>query len=269
MSRWGIVARLATRPCRRCRGRPRPRAGGWPRASSLARMSPRVTSWLAGVRDLDADGLPARDGGQDADVGRGHGVGDVLVEARDPGHLHAGAELELVAGDRSGRRSCRPAGSRRRGWPGPARGCAVSSTDAVSTVCGPSGRAAWPAAASTSAGRPDRARSRAARAGSASGRPGRRARRLRTAPDGAGASASRRRRRPGRRGRAWRVGAAVGMASAVVVPSAVGPSPVGRSMASRRPERRADGERPRQDPGRGTGAGRGGTVRDGWVEGAR
>ena len=52
------------------------------------------------VGHLDADGRPAGDGGQDAHVGRRHGVGDVLVEAGDPGDLHPGAELELVAGDR-------------------------------------------------------------------------------------------------------------------------------------------------------------------------
>ena len=41
----------------------------------------------------------AGDGGEDADVGAGHRVGDVLVQAGDPGDLHARAELELVAGD--------------------------------------------------------------------------------------------------------------------------------------------------------------------------
>ena len=51
------------------------------------------------VGHLDADGRLARDGGQDAHVGRGHGVGDVLGQAGDPGHLDPGAELELVAGD--------------------------------------------------------------------------------------------------------------------------------------------------------------------------
>src|SRR5205814_2143734 len=34
----------------------------------------------------------------DADVGRCHRVGDVLVQAGDPGDLHAGTELELVPG---------------------------------------------------------------------------------------------------------------------------------------------------------------------------
>ena len=52
------------------------------------------------VGHLDADGRRARDGGQDAHVGRRHGVGDVLGQAGDPGHLDAGPELELVAGHR-------------------------------------------------------------------------------------------------------------------------------------------------------------------------
>ena len=52
------------------------------------------------VRHLDADGGTSGDRGQDADVGRGHGVGDVLVERRDARHLDAGAELELEARDR-------------------------------------------------------------------------------------------------------------------------------------------------------------------------
>ena len=51
------------------------------------------------VGNLDADGLLARYGSQDPDVGRGQGVGDVLVEAGDPRHLHPLAKLEGVAGD--------------------------------------------------------------------------------------------------------------------------------------------------------------------------
>ena len=51
------------------------------------------------VRHLDADRRAARDGRQDAHVGRRHRVGDVLREAGDPVDLHARAELELVAGD--------------------------------------------------------------------------------------------------------------------------------------------------------------------------
>ena len=52
-----------------------------------------------GVGHLHPDGLAARDGGQDAHVGRGHGVGDVLVQAGHPGHLHPRTQLQLVAGD--------------------------------------------------------------------------------------------------------------------------------------------------------------------------
>ena len=56
---------------------------------------------LAGVvRHLDADRRLARDRGEDAHVGGGHRVGDVLLQRRHPGDLHARAELELVAGDR-------------------------------------------------------------------------------------------------------------------------------------------------------------------------
>ena len=62
-------------------------------------MSPRATIWRSAVGHLDADGLLAGDGRQDAHVGRRHGVGDVLVQAGDPVDLDAGAELELVAGD--------------------------------------------------------------------------------------------------------------------------------------------------------------------------
>ncbi len=51
------------------------------------------------VRHLDADGRLARDGREDADVGRRHGVGDVLRQAGDARHLDTRAELYLVAGD--------------------------------------------------------------------------------------------------------------------------------------------------------------------------
>ena len=55
---------------------------------------------LAGVvGHLDADRRAAGDRGQDAHVGGRHGVGDVALQAGDPGDLDAGAELELVAGD--------------------------------------------------------------------------------------------------------------------------------------------------------------------------
>ena len=91
-------------------------------ASGDARMSPRATIWRSRVGHLDADRLAARDRRQDAHVGRRHRVGDVLVEARDPGHLHAGAELELVAGDRRAHHHARRAWSRRRAGRAPPRG---------------------------------------------------------------------------------------------------------------------------------------------------
>ena len=56
--------------------------------------------FLVGVRDLDTDGLLARDGRQDAHVGAGHGVGDVLAQTRDAVNFDAGAELDLVTRDR-------------------------------------------------------------------------------------------------------------------------------------------------------------------------
>jgi hypothetical protein len=51
------------------------------------------------VGHLDTDRRAAGDRRQDADVGGGHRVGDVLLKVGDAGDLHAGAELELVAGD--------------------------------------------------------------------------------------------------------------------------------------------------------------------------
>jgi hypothetical protein len=53
-----------------------------------------------GVRDLDADRGLAGDRAEDAHVGRGDGIRDVLGEGGDPLDLDAGAELDLVAGDR-------------------------------------------------------------------------------------------------------------------------------------------------------------------------
>ena len=54
----------------------------------------------AAIGNFDADGRLARDGRKDPDVGRGHGVGDVLGQRRDTGHLHPGTELQLVPGNR-------------------------------------------------------------------------------------------------------------------------------------------------------------------------
>ena len=51
------------------------------------------------VRNLDADGLLAGDRGEDADVGRGECVGEVVLEGRDLADLGAGGELDLVARD--------------------------------------------------------------------------------------------------------------------------------------------------------------------------
>ena len=58
--------------------------------------------------------------------GAGHGVGDVLVQAGDPGHLHARAELELVAGDGGADDHADQAGLRRRARPGRPRGAGRS-----------------------------------------------------------------------------------------------------------------------------------------------
>ena len=52
------------------------------------------------VRHLDTDGLTARDGSEDADIRRRHGVGDVLVQAGQTSDLDPDTELEFVAGDR-------------------------------------------------------------------------------------------------------------------------------------------------------------------------
>ena len=51
------------------------------------------------VGDLDADRALARDRREDPDLGRGERVGEVVLEVRDLRHLHAGRELQLVAGD--------------------------------------------------------------------------------------------------------------------------------------------------------------------------
>ena len=51
------------------------------------------------VRDLDADRGLARDRGEDADLGRRQGVGQVVLHLADLAHLDAGGQLQLEAGD--------------------------------------------------------------------------------------------------------------------------------------------------------------------------
>ena len=62
------------------------------------------------VRDLDADGGLARDGAEDAHVGRGDGIRDVLRQGGDALDLGARAELDLVARDRRAAREARDGG---------------------------------------------------------------------------------------------------------------------------------------------------------------
>ena len=82
--------------------------------------------------------------------GGGHGVGDVLVQAGDPGDLDARPELQLVAGDGRADGHADEAGldavlgERVLRGRGP-----VSSTSAAVDLWRRSARAAWPAAAST------------------------------------------------------------------------------------------------------------------------
>ena len=124
-----------------------------------------MTSWRLWFGHLDADRRAAGDRREDAHVGRRHRVGDVLVEAGDPGDLDAGAELELVAGDRRADGHADEPGLdavRRRGRPR-ARGPSPRPTLVIDS--------ARPSAASSLAGGsfhvsarpPGRARSRAAR----------------------------------------------------------------------------------------------------------
>ena len=71
-----------------------------PRAAWLRSTSPRLTF----SRSVFGISMPIADlpgiGRQDAHVGRGDGVRDVLGQRGDPLDLDAGAELDLVAGDR-------------------------------------------------------------------------------------------------------------------------------------------------------------------------
>ena len=100
MSRWGVVARfiITARPAMSL---PMPTSSGWVAAlaSGDDRRSPRATRWrwLLGTSTPMAErpGMGAR---MRTSSG-GEGVGDVLVQRRDPGDLDARAQLQLVAGD--------------------------------------------------------------------------------------------------------------------------------------------------------------------------
>ena len=51
-----------------------------------------------GIGYFDTDRLLARDGSEDAHVGRRHGIGDVAIETGHPRHFDARTEFEFVAG---------------------------------------------------------------------------------------------------------------------------------------------------------------------------
>ncbi len=70
-----------------------------PAGGRLLQHVAEVDDPAAGVGDLDADRLLAGDRGEDADVGRGQRVGEVVLELGDLGDLDAGREAQLVAGD--------------------------------------------------------------------------------------------------------------------------------------------------------------------------
>ena len=101
MSRWGILARLATTCGPRCPCRARPPSGGgrrWPpreRSTSPRRRSPgRCSGSPRRSRTCPGSGDRIRTSGAL------HRVGDVLGKLGDPLHLDAPAQLDLVAGDR-------------------------------------------------------------------------------------------------------------------------------------------------------------------------
>jgi hypothetical protein len=99
MRMWGISARFSM-TARPAMSRPMATSRGCVAAPLFGVEDVAERDELAcPIRHLDADGRLARYGRQDAHVGRGHGVGDVLGQAGHAGHLHAGTELELVAGD--------------------------------------------------------------------------------------------------------------------------------------------------------------------------
>ena len=70
-----------------------------PSPRSRRKMSPRYTIRWQLVGHLHPDGLLAGDRSQDADVGRGERVGDVVLELGDLRDLGAGREPQLVARD--------------------------------------------------------------------------------------------------------------------------------------------------------------------------
>ena len=73
------------------------RVGGLGRFGGCEEVAQRNELALM-VRHLDADRRAAGDRRQDAHVDGRHCVGDVLLQAGDPGDLDAGAEFEFVAG---------------------------------------------------------------------------------------------------------------------------------------------------------------------------
>ena len=85
-STWGISARL-TITARPAISRPRATSRGWTAFVGLRRGQDVAQGHQlpAAVGHLHPDGRLARDGSQDPDVGRGHGVGDVLRQATSPG----------------------------------------------------------------------------------------------------------------------------------------------------------------------------------------
>ncbi len=109
MRMCGISARLAM-TARPAMSRPMATSRGWPlalRASLRLEDVAQRDELARPVRHLDADGRLARDGCEDAHVGRRHGVGDVLGEAGDAGDLDARARARSRSASRSGR-PCSP-----------------------------------------------------------------------------------------------------------------------------------------------------------------
>ena len=134
-SRWGILARSAP-IARPAMSLPSHTVSGDQSGRRLLEDVAEVDDPPARVGDLDADRLLAGDRRQDADVGGGQRVGQVVLELGDLGHLDPGRQADLVAGDvRAGdpadhlgldpevaerleQRAARPAPARRcRAWP--------------------------------------------------------------------------------------------------------------------------------------------------------